>query len=109
MSSSHSLRGAARERERGLAFLSVTALSAIIMATLRLPAMGPAREAVSWCDYRWRARKTRRQLAMSNSLPKPHFTLNGSNATGESGSSKGPGLRILFADDERHLRELMQL
>jgi DNA-binding NtrC family response regulator len=46
---------------------------------------------------------------MSNSLPKPHVTLNGSNATDESGSPKSPGLRILFADDERHLRELMQL
>jgi DNA-binding NtrC family response regulator len=45
---------------------------------------------------------------VSSSLPKPHFGVH--EATGETNSTadRPKGLRILFADDERHLRELMQ-
>jgi DNA-binding NtrC family response regulator len=47
---------------------------------------------------------------MSNSLPKPHFAVNQpvAGASTDPAPSKAQGLRILFADDERHLRELMQ-
>jgi DNA-binding NtrC family response regulator len=46
---------------------------------------------------------------MQNSLPKPHFALSSSPAASDGTVAKCRGLRILFADDERHLRELMQL
>lgn len=45
---------------------------------------------------------------MSNSLPKPHFALDSSPQGHEPCKDRPSGLRILFADDERHLRELVQ-
>ena len=45
---------------------------------------------------------------MSSSLPKPHFGMNQSTGEPTSTADRPKGLRILFADDERHLRELMQ-
>jgi len=46
---------------------------------------------------------------VSNSLPKPHFALDTSDSPQASALHRPQGLRILFADDERHLRELMQM
>jgi DNA-binding NtrC family response regulator len=45
---------------------------------------------------------------MPNPLPKPHFALEDVGTTAPNGPVKSQGLRVLFADDERHLRELMQ-
>jgi len=46
---------------------------------------------------------------VSKSLPKPHFGVEHVEPELEPHKETGKGLRILFADDERHLRELMQL
>jgi DNA-binding NtrC family response regulator len=45
---------------------------------------------------------------MSSALPKPHFSLTG-DLPDDSAAARPRGLRVLFADDEKHLRELMQM
>jgi len=46
---------------------------------------------------------------VSHTLPRPHFATNESGASDKNGHGGPKRLRILFADDEQHLRELMQM
>ncbi len=43
---------------------------------------------------------------MSSALPKPHFSIESGS---RPGGTRPKGLRVLFADDEKHLRDLMQM
>ncbi len=46
---------------------------------------------------------------MSHSLPRPHFAGSQMVKPEPTATSPPRGLRVLFADDEKHLRELMQM
>jgi DNA-binding NtrC family response regulator len=46
---------------------------------------------------------------VSHSLPKPHFPVTALTNAEPPTTARVKGLRVLFADDEKHLRELMQM